>query len=413
MRIKITPDKLMQLVIPEKLKKLRKVVKEYKSLLLDRLRNDKRLADKKFIKNVRDLTQFYQRLPSKLEEQLQLIPILPTYIGAEPLPARLDLELFAREISSRTNHIQYYVNISERSFELFKEESESKDIDVARHIVEEVVKFFEEQIRVNLKLKNLRLGFFCRLQATCIYKKDEEEIIFYVSSLTHRRQETFVSMLSELRLVLQLLGKELLAKIYENEGNQSGLTFDRITRINLDIFYYNKKLVNFEEQVLQTGKGWRELPEWIRDSRSIVNIQNKDDSCFKWCVTRYFFEENGINYRVTKKLKEKAKEFKWFGLDNPKTFTEENLCKFEDAYNVRIVIFGIDDTPGFKIMHMRNDKGKYEKIYIGHYINHFFVIRNLKGFIRMGAKAKAKTVADRSIYVCESCVTVISTELQH
>jgi hypothetical protein len=59
--MKITPDKLMQQVIPEKLKKMRKVVKEYKSLLLDRLRNDRRLADKKFIKNVRDLAQFYQR----------------------------------------------------------------------------------------------------------------------------------------------------------------------------------------------------------------------------------------------------------------------------------------------------------------------------------------------------------------
>jgi hypothetical protein len=45
MRIKITPDKLMQQVIPERLKKLRQVVKEYKSLLLDRLRNDRRLAE--------------------------------------------------------------------------------------------------------------------------------------------------------------------------------------------------------------------------------------------------------------------------------------------------------------------------------------------------------------------------------
>jgi hypothetical protein len=52
----------------------------------------------------------------------------------------------------------------------------------------------------------------------CIYKNEEEEIIFYVYSLSHRRQEAFVSMLSELRIVLQLLGKELLAKIYENEA---------------------------------------------------------------------------------------------------------------------------------------------------------------------------------------------------
>jgi hypothetical protein len=91
------------------------------------------------------LTQFYQRLPSKLEEQLQLIPILPTYIGSKPIPARRDLQLFSKEISSRTNHIQYFVNIIERSFELYKEEAEKKDIDVTRHIIDEIVNFLKHK----------------------------------------------------------------------------------------------------------------------------------------------------------------------------------------------------------------------------------------------------------------------------
>jgi hypothetical protein len=141
-----------------------------------------------------------------------------------------------------------------------------------------------------------------------------------------------------------------------------------------------------------------------------VNIQNNNVSCFKWCVTRYFFEENGINYRITKKLKKEAEKFQWFGLDNPKTFNEENLCKFEDYYNLRIIVFNIGDEPGYNIMHMRRDKDKYDKkIYIGHYIDHFFIIRKLKGFIGVGAKANLTT--DQAIYVRISLKHLVSISL--
>jgi transcriptional antiterminator len=42
---------------------------------------------------------------------------------------------------------------------LFKEEAEEKDIDVAWHVVDEIVKFFEEQIRVN-KNKKFEIRIF-------------------------------------------------------------------------------------------------------------------------------------------------------------------------------------------------------------------------------------------------------------
>jgi hypothetical protein len=200
--------------------------------------------------------------------------------------------------------------------------------------------------------------------------------------LTHKRKEGFVKMLSEIDIVFKMLGNEVLTRIYDMEANESGLTFYRIKRADLELFYYNRDLVHHEPMVLQSGKGWQELPEWIRNSKSILNIQNNDDSCFKWCVTRYFFQENGINYSVTKELKKEAENFKCFGQDNPKTFNEENFCKFEGLYNVRIIIFNIGDEPGYKIMHMRRDKDNYDKkIYIRHYIDHFFIIRNIKGFI--------------------------------
>jgi hypothetical protein len=75
--------------------------------------------------------------------------------------------------------------------------------------------------------------------------------------------------------------------------------------------------------------------------------------------------EEKNNFRISKKLRQEALKYEWFGLDNPQTFSEQGLCKFEDTYNLRIIVFGVDEQPGYRIMHLRNDKNntKYTKIY--------------------------------------------------
>jgi hypothetical protein len=63
-------------------------------------------------------------------------------------------------------------------------------------------------------------------------------------------------MLSEIDLVFKMLQNEVLTRIYDMEANETGLTFYRIKRADLKIFYYNKDPVNHEPMVLQSGKGW-------------------------------------------------------------------------------------------------------------------------------------------------------------
>jgi hypothetical protein len=58
----------MALANPKKSKKLRAVMEEYTNLLLEKCMNNEKLANKRFNRNIRDLTQFYQRLSSELLE---------------------------------------------------------------------------------------------------------------------------------------------------------------------------------------------------------------------------------------------------------------------------------------------------------------------------------------------------------
>jgi hypothetical protein len=74
-----------------------------------------------------------------------------------------------------------------------------------------------------------------------------------------------------------------------------------------------------------TTQKYRELPEWVKHSKSITNIQNKDSASFKWCILRFVNREERFNHRVTKFLKSKEKDYIWYGLDNTETVNTSNI----------------------------------------------------------------------------------------
>ena len=37
------------------------------------------------------------------------------------------------------------------------------------------------------------------------------------------------------------------------------------------------------------GSSYINLPDWIKNKKAIVNIKNKDDKCFLWCILRYLY----------------------------------------------------------------------------------------------------------------------------
>jgi hypothetical protein len=109
---------------------------------------------------------------------------------------------------------------------------------------------------------------------------------------------------------------------------------------------------------------------------------------------------------ITKELKKLLNEYEWFGLDNPKTFSEEGLCEFEDKYNLSIVIFKIDEEPGYKVIHLRHHNDNRKCIFLGFYIDHYFLIRNLNGFIGCAVRNIYETT--KSFYVCTICYQYFS-----
>jgi hypothetical protein len=59
-------------------------------------------------------------------------------------------------------------------------------------------------------------------------------------------------------------------------GKSSGWRLKEVLHLNIKIDV-NKPL---------RGSSYVELPKFIKDKKAVINIQNTDNACFKWCVLR-------------------------------------------------------------------------------------------------------------------------------
>jgi hypothetical protein len=52
-----------------------------------------------------------------------------------------------------------------------------------------------------------------------------------------------------------------------------------------------------------SGSSYIPLPKFIADKKAVINIENKDNYCFKWCLTRALNPVVKNPQRITKILK--------------------------------------------------------------------------------------------------------------
>ena len=75
------------------------------------------------------------------------------------------------------------------------------------------------------------------------------------------------------------------------------------------------------------GETWIPLPKELANKNAIININNKDNKCFLWCVLRALNPKGDHPERVDKELKQKENTFKMEGIVYPVSL--KDLDKFE------------------------------------------------------------------------------------
>jgi hypothetical protein len=75
------------------------------------------------------------------------------------------------------------------------------------------------------------------------------------------------------------------------------------------------------------GSSYVELPKSIKDKKAVINIQNTDNKCFKWCVSRALNPVNKNAARISDLMKINPNVLNWGGI----TFSDKlrDIDKFE------------------------------------------------------------------------------------
>ncbi|KAK3105316.1 hypothetical protein FSP39_022337 [Pinctada imbricata] len=146
------------------------------------------------------------------------------------------------------------------------------------------------------------------------------------------------------------------------------------------------------------GSSYMELPRSIRFTGGIVNIQNKDDKCFVWCVLASLHPADSNAQRV-QNYQQYENELDMSGIQYPVPLSK--VAKFEKQNNISINVLGFEEENYFPlyISTLKNASHEVDLLYIQNQeSSHYCLIKNLN---RVLARTKTRK---HNHHFCRHCL---------
>ena len=153
------------------------------------------------------------------------------------------------------------------------------------------------------------------------------------------------------------------------------------------------------------GKSYKLFPNAIVKKKAVINMENDDDQCFKWAVTRALNPVECNPKRITKILKIQAEKYNWDGLEFPTKL--KDICKFENNNEVNINVFSFDEESGEygRVYTLRLSKTNYEEtVNLFLYDEHYGVVKDLS---RLTSRQLSKQGHKK--HLCTRCLNHFKT----
>ena len=142
--------------------------------------------------------------------------------------------------------------------------------------------------------------------------------------------------------------EEILNRIARWISKGSGWVIERIINFYLNIVSY-KPL---------KGRSYFPLPEELRNSlKGLINLQNDDNECFRWCHVRHLNPVQKNPQRLTQKDRAVAKTLDYTGVTFPVTIREMGKIEKENKININAYVYNKD---GKYVSPIRNSETAYE-----------------------------------------------------
>ncbi|XP_022794378.1 uncharacterized protein LOC111333124 [Stylophora pistillata] len=197
--------------------------------------------------------------------------------------------------------------------------------------------------------------------------------------------------------VYQKCVEKILESLATFTRNGSGWVVSSVDGLDLHTVKYNPL----------KGSSYIPLPKHLADKKAIINMQNKDEECFKWCVTRALNPVERDQERVTRILRARADHLVWDGIEFP--MQVKDITRFErlnPGLGVNVYAYG---KGGFNPL--RVSKAKTIKVHIDLLLitkgekTHYCLIKSLSRLVSSDlSKNKGKK------FICRRCLNYFGSE---
>ena len=187
--------------------------------------------------------------------------------------------------------------------------------------------------------------------------------------------------------------KKIIEDLEAFQKNGSGWYFNEVVQLEIHTVEFNPA----------KGSSYIPLPDWISNNKAIVNIENKDEKCFLWCILRYLHPREDNDYRLTD-LKKYEFSLNTKGITFPMKLS--NISKFEKLNQSLpgINVFSVNDNKKFYPLRMA-EKDCLNSIDLFFYeqegVSHYSLIKN---FTRL-VKTQKTASKNGTIFICKKCFT--------
>ena len=280
------------------------------------------------------------------------------------------------------NYISYRIEGNKKNDEkTFLHKIKPKVIDLIRKRIE---------TQKSLKIKFI---FSCRFKKKLFGNIDG--IYKYIDASFPSEKSEIVLEGTDLSELFDRLTNQQLVLFEKFLNKESGWEFERV--LLFDIF--------IDRFVPLLGGSYIPLPKELLNRNALINPQNYDEECFKWCVTRAVYPTDKNPQRISKELIEQSKNFNWNGINFPCAI--QDVVNFENQNDYDIAIYGYDNKIGVYPIKRSMKRGfKLIRLLLlteektGEEINkHFVLIKNISALIRRQVtKRKCK------LYFCDNCL---------
>ena len=219
-----------------------------------------------------------------------------------------------------------------------------------------------------------------------------EEDKTYFNTATHINIKS-----TDVDKLIQICIDDIDAKIEAYQEAGSAWYFKEVDKLEIHSVEYNPT----------KGSSYIPLPDWISNKKAIVNIKNKDEKCFLWCILRYLYPRDRDEERLTD-LKKYENSLNTKGITFPMKL--KDICKFEKLNPglPGINVFSVNESDNFYPLKMVEkdcintiDLFLYEKDCVSHYS----LIKNFTRLIK-----SQKTKSKEKIFICKKCFTHYTKE---